>query len=184
MWHLYNLILEVSRQLHLVVTNPHRSFRAIKFAHLQSGKGASSRDLSSDSELKIFSRVQTETATGSTNSHRVKTTLTLSVQKMHFSAAVSSSNTTAGNDPEGASPSQGASLSIAGQVTEENPFVKMGAYHTLDLEVNRDVRIVKAEWDSIALSRVREACEEGKGAEVGAIVCGEGEHGKFVIVHY
>ncbi|KAL5508050.1 DOM34 [Sanghuangporus vaninii] len=119
-------------------------------------------------------RVQTETATGSTSSHRVKTTLTLSVQKMQFSAAVSSSNNTATGGSEGAPSSQGASLSISGQVTQENPFVKMGAFHTLDLEVNRDVRIVKAEWDSIALSRVQEACEEGKGAEVGAIVCGEG----------
>ncbi|KAL5487844.1 DOM34 [Sanghuangporus weigelae] len=119
-------------------------------------------------------RVQTETATGSTSSHRVKTTLTLSVQRMHFSAAVSSSNNTATGGSEGAPSSQGASLSISGQVTQENPFVKMGAFHTLDLEVNRDVRIVKAEWDSIALSRVQEACEEGKGAEVGAIVCGEG----------
>ncbi|EJD01231.1 uncharacterized protein FOMMEDRAFT_141911 [Fomitiporia mediterranea MF3/22] len=119
-------------------------------------------------------RVQTETATGSTSSHRVKTTLTLSVQKMHFSAAVSSSTNNASGGSETASPSQGASLSITGQVTQENPFVKMGAYHTLDLEVNRDVRIVKTEWDSVALSRAAEACDEGKGAEVGAIVCGEG----------
>ena len=95
---------------------------------------------------------------------------------MHFSAAVSSSNpsNTADGAPNGASSSQGASLSIYGQVTAENQFVKMGAYHTLDLEVNRDVRIIKVEWDSIALQRVREACEEGRGAEVGAIVCGEG----------
>ena len=94
---------------------------------------------------------------------------------MHFSPAVSSSNNTAtGGSENGASSSQGASLSISGQVTEENPFVKMGAFHTLDLEVNRDVRIVKAEWDSVALSRAQEACEEGRGAEVGAIVCGEG----------
>lgn len=122
-------------------------------------------------------RVQTETSTGSTSSHRVKTTLTLSVQRMHFSAAVSSSNPSS-NAADGASnnasSSQGASLSISGQVTAENQFVKMGAYHTLDLEVNRDVRIVKAEWDSVALQRVKEACEEGRGAEVGAIVCGEG----------
>jgi protein pelota len=50
----------------------------------------------------------------------------------------------------------------------------MGAFHTLDIEVSRDVRIVKDEWDSIALSTVDEACVPGRGAEVGAIVCGEG----------
>lgn len=50
----------------------------------------------------------------------------------------------------------------------------MGAFHTLDLEANRDVRIEKDEWDSIALSRVEESCVPGRGAEVAAIVCGEG----------
>lgn len=50
----------------------------------------------------------------------------------------------------------------------------MGAHHTLDLEPNRDIRIMKANWDSISLGRVQEACVEGRGADVGAIVCGEG----------
>jgi protein pelota len=30
-------------------------------------------------------------------------------------------------------------------------------------------------WDSVALERVEESTKEGRGAEVGAIVCGEGE---------
>lgn len=101
---------------------------------------------------------------------------------MHFSAAVAASNQqssappAAGGPPgaSSASASQGATLSITGQVTTENQHVKMGAFHTLDLETNRDVRIVKQEWDSISFNRVKEACEEGRGAEVGAIVCGEG----------
>ena len=51
----------------------------------------------------------------------------------------------------------------------------MGAFHTLDIETNRDIRIEKAEgWDSIALSRIEEAIVPGRGAEVGAVVCGEG----------
>lgn len=65
-------------------------------------------------------------------------------------------------------------LQISGQCTSENPYVKMGAYHTLDVETNRDVKINKTEWDSISLERVTEACVEGRGAEVGAVVCGEG----------
>lgn len=100
---------------------------------------------------------------------------------MHFSAAVSSTNTPSANATTsgsssnmGASSSQGATLSITGKVSSENQFVKMGAYHTLDIETNRDVRIIKDEWDSIALGRVKEACAEGRGAEVGALVCGEG----------
>lgn len=53
--------------------------------------------------------------------------------------------------------------------------MKMNAFHTLDIEVGRDVRIEKDEWDSIALATVRESCIPGRGAEVGAIVCGEGQ---------
>lgn len=66
-------------------------------------------------------------------------------------------------------------LQVTGKISEENSYVKMGAFHTLDLEMNRDVKIIKETWDTIALQRVEEACIEGRGAEVGAIVCGEGE---------
>jgi len=53
--------------------------------------------------------------------------------------------------------------------------VKLGAFHTLDIETDRDVRIEKADgWDSVALARVEEAIVPGRGAEVGAVVCGEG----------
>jgi protein pelota len=57
---------------------------------------------------------------------------------------------------------------------EENEHVKMGAFHTLDIEANRDVRIEKSEWDSISLERIEEASQPGRGAEVAAVVCGEG----------
>lgn len=65
-------------------------------------------------------------------------------------------------------------MQVSGRVVVENAHVKLGAFHTLDIEANRDVRIEKAEWDSIALERIRDACVPGRGAEVGAIVCGEG----------
>jgi protein pelota len=63
---------------------------------------------------------------------------------------------------------------VIGRVTNENPHVKLGAFHTLDIEANRDLKLIKEKWDSVALERVQEACVEGRGAEVGAIVCGEG----------
>jgi protein pelota len=65
-------------------------------------------------------------------------------------------------------------MQITGRVTQENQHVKMGAFHTLDIEMNRDIKLIKEEWDSIALGRVEDAFREGRGAEVGAIVCGEG----------
>ncbi|CAE6439548.1 unnamed protein product [Rhizoctonia solani] len=119
-------------------------------------------------------RVQSVTATGSTSSERVHLHLTLRVTKVEFS---SSSNSAAGADA--AQPTNGpaiptANLSISGRVSEENRHVKMGAFHTLDLEAHRNVKIIKEHWDSIALQRVEEAIVPGRGAEVGAIVCGEG----------
>ena len=52
----------------------------------------------------------------------------------------------------------------------------MGQYHTLDLETQRNVTIIKDEWDSVALDRVKEACDIAKKAEVGAVVLHEGIH--------
>lgn len=83
-------------------------------------------------------------------------------------------------------------------MTNENDYVKLGAYHTLDLEgkqqalgagdlsqlmekvviilANRDFSIHKHEggWDSVALEVIEDATREGRGADVGAVVLGEG----------
>jgi len=115
-------------------------------------------------------RVTNTSATGSVESHRVRLDLSLQVSRVHFSPAASSSNTASG----GVAPQGTAMLQISGKCISENPFVKMGAFHTLDIETNRDIKITKAEWDTISLERVTDACIEGRGAEVGAIVCGEG----------
>jgi protein pelota len=111
--------------------------------------------------------------------------LTLEVTSVVFSPSMTasgsagSSMSTSGANGAASSSSGGqettAALHIAGRVSEEARDVKMGAFHTLDIEANRDVRIIKALWDSISLSRIEEACVEGRGAEVGAIVCGEGK---------
>ncbi|ODN79875.1 mRNA surveillance protein pelota [Cryptococcus amylolentus CBS 6039] len=117
-------------------------------------------------------RVQTVSSTGSSDSHRVRTNLTIQVTKTDFQSAASSSTSATG---QGERKEPTASLQISGQVVQENEFVKMGAFHTLDLEANRDFRLSKAiGWDSIALERIQESTQEGRGAEVGAIVCGEG----------
>jgi protein pelota len=54
----------------------------------------------------------------------------------------------------------------------------MGQYHTLDLETQRNVTIIKDEWDSVAMDRVKEACDVGKKAEIGAVILQEGRHHK------
>jgi protein pelota len=100
-------------------------------------------------------KVQNESATGSLTSTRVRTTLTITVEKTDFDVSA-------------------GTLHVSGPVSEENKYVKMGQYHTLDLEVQRNVEIAKEEWDSVALERVQEACDVAKKAEVGAVVLQEG----------
>lgn len=50
----------------------------------------------------------------------------------------------------------------------------MGAYHTLDLELNRKFSLRKQEWDSVSLERVDIACDPTKSADVAAVVMQEG----------
>lgn len=50
----------------------------------------------------------------------------------------------------------------------------MGAYHTLDLELNRKFELQKPEWDTIALERVDIACDVTQSADLGAVIMQEG----------
>lgn len=121
--------------------------------------------------------MQSVSATGSTESHRVRLNLTLQVFRVDFSSASAPGNVpdTPSATSSSVVPLPTASLHISGRVTSANDHVKMGAFHTLDVEANRDIRIEKGDgWDSVAISRVEEACVPGRGAEVGAVVCGEG----------
>lgn len=128
----------------------------------------------------FFRRVQTVSSTGSTESHRVRLQLTVQVSRVDFSSSTGSGAVGAQGPSEGDAGSSSpktslAALHILGRVIVDSPHVKMGAFHTLDIEANRDIRIEKADgWDSVALARVDEAIIPGRGAEVGAIVCAEG----------
>nr|UST29492.1 pelota [Haliclona caerulea] len=100
-------------------------------------------------------RVQTESATGSVSSNKIRTTLTIAVQSTEFDT-------------------QACVLRVKGRNTEENQFVKMGAYHTIDLELNRKFTLIKEHWDLIALERVDMACDPTQHADLAAILLHEG----------
>lgn len=115
-------------------------------------------------------RVQNTTATGSTSSQRLRVTLTVQVTRTHFSAATSLAGAGAA-----AGATSGAALQVTGKISAENAHAAMGSFHTIDIEIHRNVTISKEDgWDSVALQRVDDSCVEGRGADVGAIVCGEG----------
>ena len=46
----------------------------------------------------------------------------------------------------------------------------MGAYHTVDLELNRKFVLAKECWDAIALERIESACDPSQKADVAAVV--------------
>lgn len=101
-------------------------------------------------------RVTTESSTGSTTSARVHINLTLRVTKLEFDAAASQ-------------------LHVAGQVAEENTVVKLGGFHTLDLELQRKFTLEKADgWDSVALQVLQDAVDPAKRAEIWAVIMQDG----------
>ncbi|KAI0719628.1 pelota [Cerioporus squamosus] len=122
-------------------------------------------------------RIQNVSTTGTVDSKRIRLNLTLAVTKVTWSpSAAPLADSGVANSAAGATPAATATVEISGRVAEENHHVKLGAFHTLDIEANRNVRIEKdaGGWDSVALGRVEESCVPGRGAEVAAIVCGEG----------
>ncbi|KAJ8245894.1 hypothetical protein GJAV_G00261430 [Gymnothorax javanicus] len=100
-------------------------------------------------------KVQTESSTGSVGSSRVRTTLTVSVEAIDFD-------------------SQACQLRVKGTNIEENQYVKMGAYHTIELELNRKFTLAKKLWDSVMLDRIEQACDPAQKADVAAVVMQDG----------
>ena len=101
-------------------------------------------------------RVTTESATGSTSSTRVHMNLIVSVTALDFDM-------------------QAAQLHVSGRIIEETKYTKVGQFHTLDLELNRNFTLEKKDgWDSVARGLVREACDPVKSADTWVVVMQEG----------
>jgi protein pelota len=65
-------------------------------------------------------------------------------------------------------------LRINGKNVKENDWVKLGSYHTLEIEIGRWVKIWKSKWDNLAIQLVKEASSTIGKCQVGAIVLQEG----------
>ncbi|KAK2736218.1 Translation factor pelota [Onygenales sp. PD_40] len=110
-------------------------------------------------------RVTTTATTGSTSSSRVHMTLQIRVKSLDF-------------DP------QSSQLHVSGQIVAENPYTKIGQYHTIDLELQRNFTLEKevessseaGGWDSVAIEMLKDAVDEGgdRRAEAVAVVMQEG----------
>ncbi|KAJ5698862.1 Protein dom34 [Penicillium macrosclerotiorum] len=110
-------------------------------------------------------RVTSVQDTGSTSSTRVHLTLEIRVKSLDF-------------DP------QSSQLHVSGQIINETAHTKVGQFHTLDLEMNRNFTLEKevgadgegVGWDSIAVEMLKDAVDESgkRRAEAVAVVMQEG----------
>jgi protein pelota len=99
--------------------------------------------------------VKDESSTGSSTSNRVRTNLTISIETIEFDTAA-------------------CQLRVKGKNIQENQYVKMGAYHTIDLQLNQKFTLAKQNWDVIALDRLDLACDPTRTADVAAVIMQEG----------
>ncbi|XP_022144550.1 protein PELOTA 1 [Momordica charantia] len=68
----------------------------------------------------------------------------------------------------------GSVLRIRGRNVLENEYVKIGAYHTLELELNRPFVLRKDVWDSFALDVLHQASDPAASADLAVVLMQEG----------
>ena len=96
-------------------------------------------------------KVVKESNTGSTTSSKKRLMLTVQVKKVEF-------------DPDA------LEVRLSGITVSENELVRLGAHHTLTLELNQNFSIEKECWDQIYLDLIEEATNPDRQAEVAAVV--------------
>ena len=52
----------------------------------------------------------------------------------------------------------------------ENEHVKLGAYHTLELEPHRAFTLEKPCWDALDVERIKQACDPAASADLAAVL--------------
>ncbi|KAJ7535571.1 hypothetical protein O6H91_12G039000 [Diphasiastrum complanatum] len=100
-------------------------------------------------------KVQRETSTGGREAERVRLKLAVEVEAVEFDNVASV-------------------LRIRGKNVVENEHVKLGAYHTLELDKQRSFVLTKVQWDSVALDLLKHACDPSTNADVIALLMQEG----------
>ena len=68
----------------------------------------------------------------------------------------------------------GTLIVVGGTNIKENPYVKMGSYHTIELAAQRKFSLAKHEWDCMAIERLETACDPSKTADLAAVLMQEG----------
>lgn len=101
-------------------------------------------------EATTFRKVSREGAggVGASESERVRVKLRLHVEAIEYDG-------------------DGEAIRVKGRNTTETEHVKLGAYHTLDMDVSRAVKVEKTEWDAVVGEGARGGFGRGEGRELG-----------------
>ncbi|KAK6199195.1 uncharacterized protein RJT21DRAFT_44800 [Scheffersomyces amazonensis] len=65
-------------------------------------------------------------------------------------------------------------MRLSGKTVEPNEYVPLNSYHTADIELNKDLTILKENWDEYDMSILDDLCSVEKKADIGAVVLQEG----------
>uniref|UniRef100_A0A7C9CQL6 Protein pelota homolog n=1 Tax=Opuntia streptacantha TaxID=393608 RepID=A0A7C9CQL6_OPUST len=109
-----------------------------------------------DSVLAVTVRkVLREAASGGRDAERVKLKLEIKVEAVEYEK-------------------EGSVLRIRGKNILENEHVKIGAFHTLELELKRPFVLRKDVWDSLALDMINQAADPAASADLVVVLMQEG----------
>jgi protein pelota len=64
----------------------------------------------------------------------------------------------------------GQSIRLRGRNLSESEHVKLGAYHTLELEPQRAFTLEKPSWDALDIERIKQACDPAASADLAAVL--------------
>lgn len=96
--------------------------------------------------------------------------ITLSVEDIDYDPSMSSPHVLSRCHLLIHSSSAGHTIRIKGKNLQENKFVKVGQYHTVELGINRPVSLWKPCWDAIYLDRLHMASDASATAEAAVIL--------------
>ncbi|XP_073314823.1 protein PELOTA 1-like isoform X2 [Primulina huaijiensis] len=109
-----------------------------------------------DSVLSVTVRkVLREAASGGRDAERVKLKLEIKVETIEYDK-------------------EGSVLRICGKNILENEHVKIGAFHTLEVELHRPFVLRKEIWDSVALDVLHQASDPTTSADLAVVLMQEG----------
>lgn len=98
-----------------------------------------------------YRKIQKEGSTGTVQTEVKKMMMTIEVKSVEYDAA-------------------GNCIRFSGKNCEENQWVKMGAHHTLEVELNNKMTLGKDCWDTMHLDSLDQATDVHKTSEVAVIL--------------